>query len=172
LREESTAFIGSEGFDGFAIGGSLGRSKADMHQVLDWTAPHLPTTKPRHLLGIGDIEDIFEIVKRGIDLFDCVAPTRMARTGTLLVADADRFRIHVLNAQFREDRLPIDPGCSCYTCSNYSRAYLRHLFLAKELSAIRLATIHNLFFLESLMVEIRKAIKDQCLDALHEKWIS
>jgi queuine tRNA-ribosyltransferase/7-cyano-7-deazaguanine tRNA-ribosyltransferase len=171
LRQESATFIADQGFDGYAIGGSLGRTKEDMHQVLEWTVPLLPQDKPRHLLGIGEIEDIFEVVKRGIDLFDCVAPTRMARTGTMFVQEAERFRIHILNAQFKEDPRPIDERCDCYTCCNYSRAYLRHLFLAKELSAIRLATIHNLYFLESLIRQIRTAIRESRLGALSRQWL-
>ena len=166
LREESTAFIAGQEFDGFAIGGSLGRSKGDMHRVLAWTIPSLPPEKPRHLLGIGDVEDIFDLVRRGIDLFDCVAPTRMARTGTLLSTNAHRHRIHIRNDRFRNDPRPIDEGCRCYTCSNYSRAYLRHLFMARELSAPRLASIHNLHFIESWMRRIRAAIKENSLDEM------
>jgi len=172
LRQESATFIAEQGFDGYAIGGSLGKSKEEMYQVLEWTLPILPQDKPRHLLGIGEIEDIFEVVKRGFDLFDCVAPTRMARTGTLFAKEAERFRIHILNAQFRDDPRPIDEGCNCYTCSNYSRAYLRHLFVAKELLAVRLATIHNLYFLESLMRQIRTAIREGRLAALRREWLS
>ena len=172
LRQKSATFIAGQGFDGHAIGGSLGRSKEEMHLVLEWTIPLLPQDKPRHLLGIGEIGDIFEVVKRGIDLFDCAAPTRMARTGTLFAKEAERFRIHILNAQFKDDPRPIDEGCNCYTCRNYSRAYLRHLFVAKEPSAIRLATIHNLYFLESLMRRIRAAITEGKLAALSSEWHS
>ena len=118
LRRESARFIADQGFDGYAIGGSLGRSKEQMYEVLEWTVPLLPQDRPRHLLGIGDIEDIFEVVKRGIDLFDCVAPTRMGRTGTLFSKEAERFRIHIPNAQFKDDPRPIDEGCNCYTCCN------------------------------------------------------
>ena len=171
LREESALFIGAQEFHGYAIGGSLGRSKKEMCQVLEWTVPLLPQDKPRHLLGIGEIEDIFEVVSRGIDLFDCVTPTRMARTGTLFAKSAERFRIHILNAKFRDDPRPIDEGCSCDTCRTHSRAYLRHLFIARELLAIRLATVHNLHFLESLMVEIRNAIKEERLSVLREEWL-
>jgi queuine tRNA-ribosyltransferase/7-cyano-7-deazaguanine tRNA-ribosyltransferase len=170
LRQESASFISAQGFDGYAIGGSLGKSKHDMHSVLDWTLPHLPEDKPRHLLGIGEIEDIFEVVKQGIDLFDCVAPSRMARTGTLLVRDEERFRIHIMNARFTDDPNPIDEQCQCYTCLNHSRAYLRHLFVARELSGVRLATIHNLHFVESLMRDIRAAIAQNRLAALAKEW--
>jgi queuine tRNA-ribosyltransferase len=172
LRQESASFMADQDFDGYAIGGSLGRSKADMHQVLEWVVPVLPHDRPRHLLGIGDVEDIFEVVNRGIDLFDCVAPTRMGRTGTVFATGERRLRIHILNAQFKDDRRPIDPRCHCPTCSNYSRAYLRHLFVAKELLGVRLATIHNLCFLESLMSRIRRAIREGGLSELERTWVS
>ena len=172
LRKESATFTAEKGFDGYAIGGSLGGSTEVMHQVLEWTVPLLPQDRPRHLLGIGEIENIFEVVKRGIDLFDCAAPTRMARTGTMFVRDADRFRIHILNAQFRDDPRPVDQACDCYVCSNYSRAYVRHLFAAKELAAFRLASIHNIHFLESLMRRIRTAIKEKSLSDLETNWFS
>jgi len=171
LREESANFVADKDFSGFAIGGSLGRSKEDMYRVLEWTVPLLPEDKPRHLLGIGKVEDIFEVVSRGIDLFDCVAPTRMARTGTFFTKEAEGFLIHILNAQFKDDSRPIEEDCNCYTCRNYSRAYLRHLSLAKELLGIRLATLHNLSFIESLMREIRAAIKEGRFAALRKQWI-
>ncbi len=171
LRQQSATFTADCGFFGYAIGGSLGRSRQDMHQVLEWTIPHLPEDKPRHLLGIGEIENIFEVVSRGIDLFDCVVPTRMARTGTVFVKDTERFRIHILNAQYRDDPGPIQPGCDCYTCRNYSRSYLRHLFAAKELLAVHLASIHNLHFLESLMRRIRTAIRQETFAALRNEWL-
>jgi len=155
LREKSAKFIGGMDFFGIAIGGSLGKSKKDMHQILDWTIPLLPENRPRHLLGIGGIEDIKEGVKRGIDTFDCAAPTRMARNGTLLTKER---QINIMNAKYRTDKNPIEKGCQCYTCQNYSCAYLRHLFWAKEMLAGRLATIHNLYFMMELMKKIRKNI--------------
>ena len=170
LREESAAFISNQNFDGYAIGGSLGRSKDDMHQVLEWTLPLLPETRPRHLLGIGTVADIFEVVKRGIDLFDCVAPTRMARTGTLFVKEAEGFKFHILNAAYRNDSKPVERGCQCYTCSRFSRAYLRHLFAAREPLATHLAAIHNLHFVEALMCRIRIAIKEKRFDAFRREW--
>jgi queuine tRNA-ribosyltransferase len=172
LREESATFIAEQDFDGYAIGGSLGRSKQEMHQVLEWTMPFLPQDRPRHLLGIGEIDDIFEIVGRGIDLFDCVLPTRMARTGTVLAKETDRFRMHIRNARFKDDSLPIEEGCTCYSCCNYSRAYLRHLFMTRDLLAIRLATIHNVHFLESLMRQIRLAIEEGRFLKLRKEWLS
>ena len=172
LREESAKFISEQDFDGYAIGGSLGRSKEEMNEVLEWTVPFLPQDRPRHLLGIGEIDDIFEIVGRGIDLFDCVLPTRMARTGTVLTKETDRFRIHIRNARFKDDPLPIEEECTCYSCCNYSRAYLRHLYMTKDLLGVRLATIHNVHFLESLMRQIRLAIKEGRLSKLRKKWLS
>jgi queuine tRNA-ribosyltransferase len=172
LRQQSARFIAGLGFDGYAIGGSLGGSREDMCQVLEWAIPLLPGERPRHLLGIGEIEDIFEVIKRGVDLFDCVFPTRMARTGTLLVREGVRFRMHIQNTRFKDDPNPIEQGCGCDTCRNYSRAYLRHLFMAGEPSAMRLAAIHNLHFLESLMREIRESIKEGKLTALEKKWLS
>lgn len=172
LREESARFIASLDLQGFAIGGSLGKSKREMLQVLEWTIPLLPEEKPRHLLGIGEIGDIFAAVERGIDMFDCVAPTRMARNGALFSKGAPDFRLHIRNARFREDPRPVEEGCGCYTCRNYSRAYLRHLFEAKELLAMRLATIHNLHFLESLMRRVRAAIREGGLAELKREWLS
>jgi queuine tRNA-ribosyltransferase/7-cyano-7-deazaguanine tRNA-ribosyltransferase len=172
LREASAAFIAEKGFDGYAVGGSLGESTKQMHQILEWTIPLLPRHRPRHLLGIGEIENIFQIIRRGIDTFDCAAPTRMARTGTMFVRDADRFRIHILNAKFRDDPRPVDQSCDCCVCSNYSRAYLRHLFASGELAAFRLASTHNLHFIESLMRRIRAAIKEKNLSELEATWFS
>jgi queuine tRNA-ribosyltransferase len=170
LREQSARFIAALDFDGFGIGGSVGRSKEDLYKVLDWTIPLLPEEKPRHLLGIGEIEDIFHAVARGIDLFDCVAPTRMARNGALWVKDAENFRINITNAMYKTNPRPIAEHCECYTCQNFSRAYLHHLFIAKEILAMRLATIHNLHFLESLMREIRRAIQESALIELAATW--
>lgn len=170
LREQSAKFIAQLGFDGIGIGGSVGRSKEDLSRVLDWTIPFLPHQKPRHLLGIGEIEDIFQSVARGIDLFDCVAPTRMARNGALWVKTGKNFRINITNAAYRTDPRPIEKDCVCYTCQNFSRAYLHHLFLAKEILAMRLATVHNLHFLESLMRHIRTSIQHNALVELASEW--
>jgi queuine tRNA-ribosyltransferase/7-cyano-7-deazaguanine tRNA-ribosyltransferase len=170
LRRESTRVIGEMGFAGFAIGGSLGRSKDDMWRVLDWTIPALPQDKPRHLLGIGEIEDIFAAVSRGIDTFDCAAPTRMARNGSVFLRGAPRHRIHLRNAAFRLDDRPIDPTCDCPTCAQHSRAYLQHLCRSGELSYYRLATLHNLRFMARLMDEIRTAIAADRLETLAKEW--
>jgi len=169
LRETSAVAVASLPFDGVAIGGNLGSTHAEMHAVLDWTVPLLPAELPRHLLGIGDVAGVFEAVGRGVDTFDCVMPTRNARTGTLLTLRADesshdktgvnaKFRLNVLNAAFADDLAPVEQGCDCYTCAYYSRAYLRHLFKAGEQLAQQLATIHNLRFMARLMEGIRTAI--------------
>jgi queuine tRNA-ribosyltransferase/7-cyano-7-deazaguanine tRNA-ribosyltransferase len=159
LRRRSARYVGSLDFSGFAIGGSLGRSKTDMYRVLEWTIPELPRGKPRHLLGIGTVEDIVEAVMRGIDTFDCAAPTRMARNGTLLTSDEESFRIHIKAARFRRDEGPIEEGCDCPTCRRYSRAFLHHLFRSGELTYYRLATLHNLRFMVRLMERIRETIR-------------
>lgn len=170
LREESARFMSSRGFHGYAIGGSLGERKEDMHAVLEWTLPLLPRAQPRHLLGIGEVEDVFAIIGRGVDLFDCVAPTLMAQTGTVLNRNAPRFRAHLTNAAYKDDPRPIVEGCGCLTCRSYSRAYLRHLLMAKEPLGVRLATIHNLSFMESLMAQIRAAIKNGGFAELQKNW--
>jgi len=170
LREESARAIGEMDFSGYAIGGSLGRSKDDMLRVLDWTVPLLPPARPRHLLGIGEIEDLLAAVRRGIDTFDCAAPTRLARNGSVFLKGATRHRINLRNARFVRDDRPIDPTCDCFTCRHHSRGYLRHLCRAGEFSFYRLATLHNLRFLVRLMAEIRAAIDHDCLDALAGEW--
>lgn len=158
LRRRSAREIAGLGFPGFAIGGSLGKSKADMLRVIEWTVAELPQGKPRHLLGIGGVEDVVEAVRRGIDTFDCAAPTRMARNGSLLSWREDGFRLNIKNARFRRDRRPIEEGCDCPTCRRHSRAFLHHLFRSGELSYFRLATLHNLRFMTRLMGSIRARI--------------
>lgn len=176
LREESTRFISSLPFDGIAIGGSLGNCKADMHTILDWVVPKLDD-RPRHLLGIGDIEDIFECVERGIDTFDCVSPTRNARRGSLFILPRsggrpeNKFRINIKGAAYRNDSGPIDPACECPVCRNYSRAYLRHLLMAGELSYFRLASMHNLYFMLKLMENIRGSIRENSFFELKNQWL-
>ncbi len=176
LRRISTEAIASQSFDGIAIGGSLGNSKQDMHQVLDWTLPRLDD-RPRHLLGIGEIDDIFECVARGIDTFDCVSPTRIARRGSLFISPesggslANKFRINIKSAKFKEDEQPLDPNCGCPTCRTYSRAYLRHLYVSGELSYFRLATLHNLYFMLRFMEKIRESIRSGTFTQLKNKWL-
>jgi queuine tRNA-ribosyltransferase/7-cyano-7-deazaguanine tRNA-ribosyltransferase len=177
LRIKSAKFIGKLPFQGFGIGGSLGSSKEDMHNILDWTIPLLPKNKPKHLLGIGAVEDIFNAVERGIDMFDCVAPTRWARRGHVyLTPEAggtkeNKFRFNIENNRFKEDKKPIDKTCNCYACKHHSRAYLRHLSKASELTYFRLASIHNLNFLLRLMEKIRHSIKEKTFKKLKKEWL-
>ena len=155
LRKKSAEFIGSLGFDGFGIGGSF--AKEDISSAVRWVNEILPEDKPRHLLGIGEPEDLFMGVENGVDLFDCVAPTRNARNGTLYTR---RGKINILNARLRGDFGPVDEGCDCYTCRSYTRAYLAHLFRGKEILANTLASIHNLYFTVNLVKQIRQSILD------------
>jgi queuine tRNA-ribosyltransferase/7-cyano-7-deazaguanine tRNA-ribosyltransferase len=169
LRSASARFIGELPFDGVAIGGSLGRSKEDMCAVLDWSMAELPERWPRHLLGIGEPEDLFACVERGIDQFDCVAPTRLARHGRLYTAHG---RLVIQHPEFREDPIPIEQECGCYTCrSGFSRAYLRHLFVANELLAYTLASLHNLYFVLNLMRQIRAAVRADRLNDLRREFL-
>lgn len=157
LRLKSASFISSLPFSGFAIGGSLGKSKPDMHQILDWTVPLLPEHKPRHLLGIGGFDDIVEAVSRGVDWFDCVTPTRLARRKGIVFTKNGN--LNLTQSRFKKDSHPIETGCSCPTCSGgFSRAYLRHLILAQEPLSIRLTTLHNLAVMMRFMAELREAI--------------
>ncbi|HNR13537.1 MAG TPA: tRNA guanosine(34) transglycosylase Tgt [Thermodesulfobacteriota bacterium] len=171
LRRRSASFLAEQPFDGFAIGGALGSTKKELPEIAAWTVPFLPVNKPRHLLGMGEIEDVFAGVHAGIDAFDCILPTLLARTGTFLLKTAPRYRIHILNAQFRDDPRPIDEDCFCPACTGYSRAYLRHLFAAREPLGVRLAGIHNIFFMESLMREIRRSIQEKRFEALYKEWM-
>lgn len=156
LRRESAAHVSSLGFAGYAIGGlSVGEPKETMHHMLDITIPLLPDEKPRHLLGLGSPEDLFECVARGIDIFDCALPTRVARNGTFLTSEG---RVNIRNSEFKDDPEPVEQGCGCYTCQRFSRAYLRHLVMAKEILGLHLATLHNLHFMLNLIYEIRAAI--------------
>lgn len=176
LREESASFIDSIGFPGYAIGGSLGKKKQDMLDILDWTTPRLDPKRPRHLLGIGEIADFFVACARGVDLFDCVSPTRIARNGTVYLSPQNggtaknKFRLNIRAAAYAADTAPLDPGCSCETCQAHSRAYIRHLFATQELLGLRLATVHNLHFILRLMERIRDAISARRLPQLAEEF--
>ncbi len=153
LREESAKVVSAMGFDGFGIGGSF--VKEDMHDAVKWVNTVLPKEKPRHLLGVGEPADLFGAVENGCDLFDCVAPTRIARNGTLYTHFG---KINILNSKFKNDLVPIDEGCDCYTCQKYSRAYVAHLFRAKEMLGATLASIHNLRFIVRMVDAMREAI--------------
>jgi len=170
LRRQSAEFITALDFPGYSIGGlSVGEPKDLMHEMLEVTVPLLPADKPRHLLGVGSPEDIFEGVARGIDIFDCVLPTRIARNGALFVRTG---RLNIRNAQYADDAAPIEEGCDCYTCRHFSRAYLRHLITAKEILGLRLATLHNLHFMMNLMREIREAILEGTFSSLKEEFLA
>lgn len=156
LRLESAKFISQLPFDGLAVGGSLGKTKKDMYRILDWVIPEMPEQKPRHLLGIGHPDDLVKSVAKGIDLFDCVYPTRLARHGIFLTPKKE---LNILNARYQKDKQPIIKNCSCYVCRNFNRAYLHHLFKTKEILGLRLATFHNLWFMNQLMENIRHGIK-------------
>lgn len=169
LRVESAKFISSMDFDGIAVGGvSVGESKKEMEKVLQWVTPLLPEEKPRHLLGVGEIDDIFTLVRHGMDTFDCVQPTRLARVGMLYVG---KKQIDVTKTTYAADFEPIDDGCSCYTCTNFTRAYIHHLFRVKELLAYRLATIHNLHVIHRLVDDIRESIIDHSFLELQRAWL-
>ena len=157
LREESLAGLTDIGFHGYAIGGlSVGESKEEFTRILAHTAPKLPTHKPRYLMGVGTPEDLVFAVGQGVDMFDCVMPTRNARNGMLFTRWGD---IKIKNAKYRNDSRPLDEGCSCYACRNFSRAYLHHLFRAGEILGAQLNTIHNLHYYQELMRDIRAAIE-------------
>ena len=145
-----------EDYDGFAIGGlSVGEANQDMYDTVEWTTQFMPESKPRYLMGVGTPEDLIENIDRGVDMFDCVMPTRNARNGTLFTSFG---KINVKGAKFKEDGEPIDSECDCYTCKNYSRAYLNHLYRAGEIAYFRLASIHNIHYYLNLMREAREAI--------------
>ncbi|MET0534626.1 MAG: tRNA guanosine(34) transglycosylase Tgt [Steroidobacter sp.] len=163
LRAESAAGLREIGFDGYAIGGlAVGEPKEEREHMLEAVIPHLPKERPRYLMGVGTPEDLVEAVRRGVDMFDCVMPTRNARNGHLFTSTGV---VRIRNAQYETDTGPLDPACSCYTCTNYSRAYLRHLDRCGEILAARLGSIHNLHFYLSLMQSIRTAIEEQRFEA-------
>ncbi|MCX6813638.1 MAG: tRNA guanosine(34) transglycosylase Tgt [Candidatus Azambacteria bacterium] len=157
IREESARFINSLGFDGFGIGGDLGESKKDMAKILSWIVPHLEEKKSRHMLGIGRIEDMENIVKSGIDLFDCTVPTHYGRRGVSFTS----FGALDLNKSiFLRDKKPLDAKCGCFVCQNYKRNYIAHLLKAGEITAMRLLTFHNLYFFNTFIEKIRAKIKN------------
>ncbi len=169
LREQSAKDLVSLDFPGYSIGGlSVGESKAEMNHVLDFTTPLLPENKPRYLMGVGSADALIDGAIRGVDMFDCVFPTRVARNGTAMIPEG---RLVVRNAAYAEDFRPIDERCGCYTCRNFSRAYIRHLFKAEELFALRLLTIHNLHFLLDFTKQIRSAIASDTFPELRERFL-
>ncbi len=170
LRRESARFMVNEGFAGFSIGGlSVGEPKDLMHRMIEEVTPELPAEAPRYLMGVGAPEDFFECVQRGIDMFDCVLPARMARNGTLLTR---RGRVIIKNARHRDDFSSPDSSCGCYVCKNHTLSYLRHLFINGEILGPRLATYHNLYFSLNLVRSIREAIIKGEFDSLKKKFLS
>ena len=166
LREKSAQALVEMGFQGYAIGGlSVGEPKSKMLDVLQWTTPLLPEDIPRYLMGVGTPEDMIDAVMLGVDFFDCVLPTRNARNGTLFTSSG---KLSIKQAQYAEDGRPVDETCPCYTCRHYSRAYLRHLYLSKEILSSRLNTIHNLFYYINLLGKIRKAIQEGRFSDIYE----
>jgi len=157
LRQRAAEFLREHPFDGYAVGGlSVGEGQPVMLETLEATVPHMPTEKPRYLMGVGTPSDMVEAVGRGIDLFDCVLPTRNARNGMLFTS---RGRVAIKLARFERDSRPLDEACGCYTCRNYSRAYLRHLYKSREILASRLNTLHNLYYYQELMRRVRSAVE-------------
>ncbi len=171
LRVESAQYIASRPFFGTAIGGCLGGSDEEMYGILDWTRPHLPENRPVHFLGIGRIKDVFEGVKYGIDTFDCVMPTRIARHGMALMKGEPGERINLLNARFRNDPEPLDPTLDIPCSRDYSKAYIHHLLKAGEMLALQILSQHNVATINRLMREVRAAIKSGTLDELRKIYL-
>jgi queuine tRNA-ribosyltransferase len=166
LRKDASKFMGGLPFDGYGIGGAL--EKENMGTIIRWVNEILPENKPKHLLGISEPDDMFEAVEQGIDTFDCVSPTRVARNGAAYTLNG---RINIKAAKNREDFDPIDPNCCCYTCKNYTRAYIHHLFRSKDLNASILTSLHNEFFIIQLVKQIRQSIKDGNFFELKKTWL-
>lgn len=169
-REHARQFMDLDDWPGFGIGGlSVGEAKEDMWRILELLDGELPEDRPRYLMGVGYPDDLLEAIARGCDLFDCVAPTRNARHGTAWTTEEGQ--VNLKGARFREDTRPIDPGCDCYTCSRYDRAYLRHLVVSAEWLQVRLLSIHNLRFLVRLGEEARRRIVDGTFDGWRRDWL-
>jgi queuine tRNA-ribosyltransferase len=175
LRKFSASYT-NKLFNALSIGGAYSSKEALFKMVSD-CVPYFDEAKPRHLLGIGEIEDVFESVSRGMDFFDCVAPTRRARHGSLFIHPKNggnkknNFAFHITNKRYKADPEPIDPGCSCYSCENFSRAYIHHLITTNELLAFQLTTYHNLYYITSLMTQIRDAIGEGSFEHLKKEWL-
>jgi queuine tRNA-ribosyltransferase len=177
LREESAKFISKLPFDGICIGGvAVGEGKKEMRDAVDWTLPFLPEGKPVHLLGIGDVDDIFDAIERGMDTFDCVIPTRFGRYGIIFVGQPEgnlknKFRIDIRKSKYAKDQGPLAKNCNCKVCKTYTRGYINHLLKANELLAYSLASHHNVYFLNNLVSQIRESILNGNFPALKEKWL-
>ena len=168
LRKQSVEELVNIGFDGYAAGGlSVGEPKDDMHRMIYFTAPLLPVAQPRYLMGIGELGDVMKAVDAGFDMFDCVMPTRNARNGTLFTS---RGKVSIKREEFKADAGPLDPDCGCYTCRNYSRGYLRHMFLSREILSMRLNTIHNLYFYLNFFRDMRESVIEGNFQYFKDKW--
>lgn len=169
LRKESARLCLEKNPDGIAIGGlAVGETKSEMYQILETVAPLLPENKPHYLMGVGNPEDILEAVERGMDMFDCVQPTRLARHGSIWT---NQGKINLKNKAYYSDSRPLEENCNCYTCQKFSRSYLRHLLVEKEITALRLLTIHNLHFLLNLMRSIRESIQQKSFQQFKKKFL-
>ena len=174
LRIRSAKFV-NENFDAVALGGAH-ENKKNLYEVIDWTVSELDAEKPRHLLGIGEVDDIFMGVERGIDTFDCVIPTRLGRMGHVFISPPvgnakNRFRFDITKSKFASDLASIDPTCDCYVCKTYPRAYINHLFRAHELLAYTLTSYHNVYFMVRLTDKIRESIINGKFEKLKKEWI-
>ncbi|MBL7049220.1 MAG: tRNA guanosine(34) transglycosylase Tgt [Nitrospira sp.] len=168
LRQQSAEELIAMNFEGYALGGlSVGEPKDQMYEMINHSTPLLPVEKPRYLMGIGDLNDVLEAVAAGIDMFDCVMPTRNARNGTIFTS---RGRLSIKRQEFKSDPEPLDPECSCYTCRNYSRAYLRHLYMSKEILSMRLNTTHNIHFFLEFFKKMRHAIAQGEFKQFRSEW--
>ncbi len=166
LRRETAQKLGSMDFDGYGIGGAI--EKSQLGQIVRWCTEELPADKPKHLLGISEPDDIFEAIENGVDTFDCVSPTRVARNGSAYTLDG---RFNIKAARYAEDFSQLDPDCDCYTCQNYTRAYINHLYKAKEILAAILVSSHNEHFIIKLVDDIRASIKNDSFSKLKESWL-
>jgi queuine tRNA-ribosyltransferase len=166
LRKETAAFLGNLPFDGYGIGGAL--EKENLGRIVRWVNEILPENKPKHLLGISEPNDMFEAVEQGIDTFDCVSPTRVARNGAAYTFDG---RINLKTSKYRQDFSPLDPECQCYTCKNYTKAYIHHLFKAGEINAAILMSLHNESFIVGLVEKMRQSIIDGTFFDLKKTWL-
>ena len=168
LRRQSAQFLAQMNLPGYAIGGvSVGEPEEEMYKVIDWTIPFLPKEKPRYLMGVGTPPQLVESVARGVDMFDCVLPTRVARHGMAYTSSG---QVHIKSAKYKDVFEPVDSNCSCYTCKNYTQAYIRHLIQNNEILGMRLLTIHNLHFYLNLMTQIREAIAEQRFQSFREQF--
>ena len=174
LREESARFV-NENFEAIGMGGAH-LSKINLYEVVNWTTDIVSDEKPRHLLGIGEVDDLFEGIERGVDTFDCVIPTRIGRTGFFFISPPsgnikNRFRTDIDKPEFTQDQKPLDPNCDCYTCQNFTRGYIHHLFRSRELLSYNLLSLHNVNFLVNLTKQIRKSILDNSFQDFKKRWL-